>query len=423
MAETPPPSDNVDHEDLPSASSPSDPIPSDGDASVSHQPDTNSPASHIDSKVPSSASFPSHVFDKTWSNLKKEEVIDKIKGAIYGQALGDAIGLATEFMSKKDAKRMYGKGPSSFKDICNDFHRSRWEKGDWTDDTDQMLLIMIGATEADGTISEKDFAKRLVRWMQEGYRELNDQGGCGVGRTVLTTIITKGFKENPHLAARETWETSGRYLAANGAVMRTSILGVMNFKDIDTVIENTKRICLTTHTDPRCLASCVAVTAAIAFMLQGCLEKPGGMEDLIKESTKRGKACLSGDVKAEIEIDKVIVQKWETEMENHLKAKSWGDLDLESRDSMGYTFKTLGAGFYGFEHFNDYWKAIMELIMEAGDADTNASVCGALLGCKLGYKKLPHDRLRKMPHIKWLDEKVEKFLKMMGLDEEKTSTA
>ena len=74
-----------------------------------------------------------------------------------------------------------------------------------------------------------------------------------------------------------------RFLAANGAVMRTSILGALNFNslsinerasplkqravflDIDKVIENTKRICLVTHADPRCLASCVAVTTAVRF--------------------------------------------------------------------------------------------------------------------------------------------------------------
>lgn len=80
-----------------------------------------------------------------------------------------------------------------------------------------------------------------------------------------------------------------KYLAANGAVMRTSILGILNFNgnvlnfntgysflcpppcspptptpDIDQVIENTSQICQVTHADPRCLASCVAVTTAVS---------------------------------------------------------------------------------------------------------------------------------------------------------------
>ena len=51
--------------------------------------------------------------------------------------------------------------------------------------------------------------------------------------------------------------------------MRTSILGTHNFGNINAVIENTKTACKVTHADPRCIASCVAVTTAIATMLQG----------------------------------------------------------------------------------------------------------------------------------------------------------
>jgi ADP-ribosylglycohydrolase len=42
----------------------------------------------------------------------------------------------------------------------------------------------------------------------------------------------------------------------------------MEFNDLKKVIENTKNACMVTHADPRCIASCVAVTIAIALMLQ-----------------------------------------------------------------------------------------------------------------------------------------------------------
>lgn len=82
------------------------------------------------------------------------------------------------------------------------------------------------------------------------------------------------------------WENSGRQAAPNGGVMRTSILGVHDFGDIEKVIENTKAACKVTHADPRCIASCVAVTTAVAMMLQG--------KHFVKESS-------SYDVKAIME--------------------------------------------------------------------------------------------------------------------------
>ena len=45
---------------------------------------------------------------------------------------------------------------------------------------------------------------------------------------------------------------------------------------------------------------------------------------------------------------------------------------------------------------------------------SNAAVCGALMGCKLGFKSLPEDLLQ-FKHREWLDKKVDDFLKITGL--------
>ena len=49
----------------------------------------------------------------------------------------------------------------------------------------------------------------------------------------------------------EAWEGTGRFVAPNGAVMRTSILGTHLHDDISAVIRNTRDICKTSHYDYR----------------------------------------------------------------------------------------------------------------------------------------------------------------------------
>ncbi len=60
---------------------------------------------------------------------------------------------------------------------------------------------------------------------------------------------------------------------------------------------------------------------------------------------------------------------------------------------------------------NNYEWAVSRVVQEGGDADSNAIVCGALLGCKLGISQIPSRWKEKLPHAKWLEEKVEKFEK------------
>lgn len=62
-----------------------------------------------------------------------------------------------------------------------------------------------------------------------------------------------------------------------------------------------------------------------------------------------------------------------------MKKPSLEFLQLDEGSKIGYTYKTLGAGFYAFLYGKEY--SILELLtMEAGDADTNCAVAGALLG-------------------------------------------
>lgn len=56
---------------------------------------------------------------------------------------------------------------------------------DWTDDTDQMILIIDNVLSSGGKVDSVDFAKRLKYWINHGFPVLGDVGGSGIGQTVM----------------------------------------------------------------------------------------------------------------------------------------------------------------------------------------------------------------------------------------------
>ncbi|XP_071806736.1 ADP-ribosylarginine hydrolase Tri1-like [Asterias amurensis] len=345
---------------------------------------------------------------------------DQILGTVYGNCIGDAIGLMTEFLNKEQACKYYsGKHLEySMKAITAEhfFHQMVFPEADWTDDSDQMILILQSLMENDGQAVATDFAEKLVTWRCSGFPELGDTCGMGLGRTTGQVLRSDNFKTDPHKVAETVWENGSRFVAPNGGVMRTSIAGVHRFDDIQQVISNTKVFCKVTHADPRCVASCVAVTTAIAMMLQGMHRKSNGsykVDSLIEAAFDYAKECLLRDDEGNLKERQV------EELKFHMNA-SLPELKLDDRQRIGYTFKCLGAGFWALRQKN-FREAIEAITLEGGDADTNGAVAGALLGCKLGYKKIPPTWRNELTHKKWLDDILVRYFEM-GIKSEGSGT-
>jgi len=252
-----------------------------------------------------------------------------------------------------------------------------------------------------GAVDEIDFAKRLYYWVNHGFAELGDVSGMGLGMTVSRVVRDPNFTNNPHKIALSVWEDSGKFLAANGATMRTSILGIPEFHIIDKVVENTVKISKVTHADPRCLASSVAVTVAIAKMLQGILNSKQIIEESIQIAIKQFDQTNADQI---------------TEFQQHANANSLAELRLDDNNKIGYTLKCFGSAYYCLRNGTDFRQSITDLVMEGGDADTNGAVAGALLGCKLGYKNLPPSWLNNLVNKSFLDAKVIKLFELLCLE-------
>lgn len=304
-----------------------------------------------------------------------------IQSLIFGQAIGDALGLASEFMTKEEVKYFYPNGIRSYDDIIQDRHRSLWQKGTWTDDTDQMLCILDSIIE-NKTIDLTDIAKRFVAWKQTS--------GIGIGRHTLNVLSIGDYVENPFKASELIWNISRKQSAANGAIMRTAILGCWNYTDWEQVKANTENVCKLTHFDPRCVGSCVIITyIAHQYLTNQDVQK----SDII---------CIAN------EYDSRIIEYVELAYQNNIEA-----LKLDEQGKVGYTLKTMSAALWAYNYSPDFYSGLRNVIEQGGDADTNGAVAGALLGLKFGLNSIPKYLIDKLVGKDFLANKINDFRVIM----------
>ena len=307
---------------------------------------------------------------------------DRIKGIFFGQAIGDALGLGTEFMTKKDLNLHYPGGFTDYSQIIQDYHRHRWTAGEWTDDTDQFLAICDSILKTE-EVNEKAFARELHKWFNGKPR--------GIGMTVYEVVSQPRFQNEPHHAAAFIWEESNQNAAANGAIMRTSILGAFEFWDYAKVLANTEKIAKVTHFDPRCVGSSAIITDIIAHILN---------ED----------RCLT---EAEIIITGELFDKRIRPYVELAKSSDIAALELDEGNSIGYTLKAMSAALWAYFNAPDFERGILAVINEGGDADTNAAVAGSLLGAKFGYSSIPDKYITGLRNKEVLMAKYDAFVKVV----------
>lgn len=138
-------------------------------------------------------------------------------GCLYGQAIGDALGLGSEFMSKDEVIKNYPDGLKTYSQIIQDAHRRRWAEGAWTDDTDMMLCILNGFEN--GAFNLHHVASNFKDWF--------NGTPMGIGCHTYKVLCMADYVEQPEMCSKLWWELSRQQSAANGALMRTSVVGLV----------------------------------------------------------------------------------------------------------------------------------------------------------------------------------------------------
>jgi ADP-ribosylglycohydrolase len=164
-------------------------------------------------------------------------------GVIIGTAVGDAIGLPTEGMSRRRVRRL-ARGPLR--------HRLLFGRGMASDDTEHTCMVAQALLASGGEPGR--FARSLgwrLRWWLLGLP-------AGVGKATARAILKLWLGFPP---AR-----SGVRSAGNGPAMRAAVLGVYcrpaEGPRLAALVRESTRV---THTDPRAELGALAVAVAARY--------------------------------------------------------------------------------------------------------------------------------------------------------------
>lgn len=297
-----------------------------------------------------------------------------IIGCLLGTAVGDALGLPYEGVSRRRAPRLLGP-PTRY--------RFLFGRGMISDDTEHTCMVTQSLIEAGGDVELflRRFAMRLRWWILALP--------AGVGKATARSGIKLWLGVSPQKA--------GVFSAGNGPAMRAAIIGAAT-EDRDRMLATVRASSRLTHTDPR--AEYGAIVVALAAWQSRQKLEPNAERWLTTVTD------VIGDQEQELlsllrrTIDSV------TAGESTLDFAA--ALGLQAGVT-GYTYHTVPVAIHAWlSHPQDFRSALMSIIQCGGDTDTTAAIVGGIVGAGVGPSGIPADWLNgiwEWPRsVRWMEE-------------------
>lgn len=277
---------------------------------------------------------------------------DRIKGGLYGVAIGDALGCTLEFMTQDQIKAKYG--------VLMDIVGGGWlnlRPGEWTDDTEMTLAVAKGIMQ---DIHDP------IQYIGDAFMAWRETNPPDIGNTIRAVFdFTDRYlppitEKNWLLAAKKVAERM--QTAGNGALMRTIPVGLAYGGN--ELIERARMIAAMTHYDPEAGISCALYCLAVRNYLYG------------EEKLKGWGSTFGTMKKSQGGIIKDFWKKYKKTMN-------------EDPPPTGYTVDSLLCAVESFLKSSDFEEAVISAVNRGGDADTIGAITGGLAGVFYGYSSIP----------------------------------
>ncbi len=254
-----------------------------------------------------------------------------LRDAVYGAAVGDALGVPYEFglRGEFECTEMAG------------WLRHGQPPGTWSDDTSMMLAVCDSIRAKRGKIDVEDQRKRFLKWANLAHYTPHGET-FDIGTTVATALS-------------EGIGCQGNLSNGNGSLMRIAPLAFTNATDDEIVASS-------------------AITHAHQVSCDACVVYVHIARDLINGTP----------IHEAVERNALSEPPFE-------RLASIANVPEQNISSGGYVIHTLEAALWCLENTSSYAECVLAAVNLGGDTDTTACVAGALAGIAYGIDAIPSE--------------------------------
>ena len=310
-------------------------------------------------------------------------MLTRARGALYGLAIGDALGMPTQMLSRAEIVRRWGPLLPGFEPAPPGHPiAGGMPAGAVTDDTEQAVLLARLLVKGRGTIDPHELAAALTEW-ERAMAERGSLDLLGPSTKRAVAAILAGVPP----------EEAGATGTTNGAAMRIAPVGIAvpvalhdsipNLR-LSTLVDRAVMASCVTHNTGVALAGAAAVAAAVSAGVSGATiaEATALGIQAASSAARRGHWVAGADVAARIE--------WATSLvASHAQAEAAELIytlvgtSLATQESVPAAFAVLAAV------PADPWRACRMAASLGGDSDTIAAMTGAIAGACHGAGSFP----------------------------------
>ena len=327
--------------------------------------------------------------DIIWPSLNRAGLEDRAYAALCALALGDTMGMPTEFQPPEEIREFYGWVDTILAPDPRHYHFKDMIRAQYTDDT-ELSLEVLDAIVRCGGVTLESAVNALETWVKK-YDVFTKSYLGPTSKKALEGIFAGG---DPIEIGREG--------TTNGAAMRVTPIGILNAGNPEQAAVDAATLCLPTHGSNRAMAGAGAVAAAVAEAL-----RDNSTLDSVLDAARRGAVIAEkeGYNKGESRLigltDEMLKLSAETADDGEFLAEVFRRIEysMDCEDTVAVVL----AFFYRCG--GDPMHAARLGANLGGDTDTIGALAAAICGAYSGTAKLDMDMIREIEQVNHADFK------------------